>query len=164
MDKELNEKIHAFIKSTYRSLEQPDFGFVKKASSSRPYEPLMKRLRDYAAVEQMTEADDEVCFVYLLKGRANIWKLDLSMVGPFGIFMRLSPKCRPEDCVHQQKDDINAYERKIVEMLRSGGIRLLTPEDLSAAVDLTLFNTPRAEVTLYQALFCDKPDTPWMTN
>lgn len=164
MDNEAHEKIMAFVKSTYRSLQQPDFGFVKKAAASRPYEPLVKRLRDYAAVEQMTEADDEVCFVYLLKGRANLWKLDLSMVGPFGIFVRLTPNCSPDDFVHPHKNDINAYERKIVDMLRTGGIKLLTTDELTEPVSMTLFNTPRDKVSLYHALFCDRPNYPWVSN
>src|SRR5689334_14189921 len=75
-----------FIAAAYKSLEHPDFSFVKQGFSSRPYDPLIKRLRDYAVVEEVVEADDDVCFSYFLKGQSSLWKLDLSLVGPFGLF------------------------------------------------------------------------------
>src|SRR4051812_19261494 len=85
------------LTTAYKSLEQPDFAFVKKGFSSRPYDPLIKRLRDYAVVEEAIEADDDVCFSYFVKGQSALWKLDLSLVGPFGIFVRLRSRVGRED-------------------------------------------------------------------
>ncbi len=154
-------KFREIINSTYKSLEHPDFSFVKKGFSSRPYDPLIKRLRDYAAVEECTEAEDDVCFSYFLKGRDSLWKLDLSLVGPFGIFVRLKNRVASTDFLHFSKGDLNGYERKILDMLNGSGIRLLTVDELSMDMPLMLFNTAKGNVRLYQALFSDREALPW---
>src|SRR4051812_8045483 len=95
-----NINYHDYVLAAYKSVDKPDYSFVRKVLSARPYDPLIRRLRDYAAVEELTETDDDVCFSYLLKGRSSLWKLDLSLVGPFGIFVRLKSRVLPEDFVH----------------------------------------------------------------
>ena len=154
-------KFREILNSTYKSLEHPDFSFVKKGFSSRPYDPLIKRLRDYAVVEECTESDDDVCFSYFLKGRDALWKLDLSLVGPFGIFVRAKSRVSSQDFLHFGRGDLNGYERKILDMLSSSGIRLLTVDELSLEVPLALFNAARGNVRLYQALFSDREALPW---
>lgn len=154
-------KIQEIVAGTYKSLEHPDFSFVKKGFSSRPYDPLIKRLRDYAAVEECTEAEDDVCFSYFLKGRDSLWKLDLSLVGPFGLFVRLKAKICGEDFLSAGKGDLNGYERKIVDLLKNSGIRLLTVNELSQELPMTLFNAGKGKVCLYQALFSDREALPW---
>ncbi len=149
-----------FIKEAYGSLEHPDFGFVKKTIKARPYERLSKRMRDYAAIETITEGEDDVCIGYLLKGRAALWKLDLSLVGPFGIFVRLSNKISREDFVAPQKPDIVEFERRISGLVSNSGIKLLESTDLETKVPIRLINTVN-DVTVYQALFCDNPKLPW---
>ena len=130
-----------FVTKAYGSLEQPDFSFVKTVVQKRPYEPVIRRVRDYAAVEELTDTDDDVCFSYLLKGRANLWKLDLSMIGPFGIFVRAGSQMAPNDFVVPNKSDLSGYEVKIIDLLSAGGIRLLSSRELEEPVPLTLFNT-----------------------
>ena len=148
------------IAAAYKSLDQPDFSFVKKGFSSRPYDPLIKRLRDYAAVEEAIEADDDVCFSYFLKGQSSLWKLDLSLVGPFGIFVRLKSRVAPNDFLHYAKPDTTSFEIKVLDLLKGGGIRLMTVDELSLQMPMTLFNTGRDDVRLYQALFCDRNQLP----
>ena len=161
MEKSELLKIQEIVTGTYKSLEHPDFSFVKKGFSSRPYDPLIKRLRDYAAVEECTEAEDDVCFSYFLKGRDSLWKLDLSLVGPFGLFVRLKARIGTEDFLCAGKGDLNGYERKILDLLKNSGIKLLTVKDLSQEVPMTLFNTGKGKVCLYQALFSDREALPW---
>lgn len=157
MAPETLNKYLGLLESAYKSLETPDFAFVARAFEARLYEPLMKRLRDYAAVEDLSAAEDDVCFSYFLKGRSQLWKLDLSVVGPFGILVRLKGALAGrDDFLHREKDDLIAFERKVVDVLNAGGIRLMTVEELGQRVPLNLFNTRRDEVTLYQALFSDR--------
>lgn len=145
------------IENAYKSLDHPDFAFVARAFEARRYESLMKRLRDYAAVEDLSASEDDVCFSYFLKGRTQLWKLDLSTVGPFGLLVRLKAALvEPEDFLHPNKHDLIAFERKVVDVLHGGGIRLMTVAELSLKVPLALFNTKQDEVTLYQALFSDR--------
>ena len=150
-------KYLGLLESAYKSLENPDFAFVARAFEGRIYDPLMKRLRDYAAVEDLNASEDDVCFSYFLKGRNQLWKLDLSAVGPLGILVRLKGAlAEPDDFLHASKHDLIAFERKVVDVLSGGGIRLMTVADLSYRVPLVLFNTQREDVTLYQALFSDR--------
>lgn len=154
-------KYRDLIATAYKSLEQPDFSFVKKVFSARPYDPLIKRLRDYAAVEECTEGEDDVCFSYFLKGRAQLWKLDLSIVGPFGIFVRLKSRVSADDFLHYNKPDIVGFEGKILDLLKGAGIKLMTVDELSAQMPMTLYNTDKSKVCLYQALFSDRERLPW---
>jgi hypothetical protein len=154
-------KIREAIGTAYRSLEHPDFTFVKKMLGSRPYEPLVRRLRDYAAVEECAEGEEDVCFSYFLKGRAALWKLDLSTVGPFGIFVRLKARVEPTDFLHYGTKDAIGFETRILDILKGGGIKLMTAEDLATSMPMTLYNTSREKVRLYQALFSDRDKLPW---
>lgn len=150
-----------FVESAYGSLENPDFAFVKRGFSSRPYDPVIKRLRDYAVVEELTEADDDVCFSYLLKGRAALWKLDLSLVGRFGLFARLKARPGREDMLAAGRTDLVDFEVKMIDILKTGGVRVLGSEELATPMPLSLFNTPRDAVRVYQAFFSDRPKLPW---
>lgn len=150
-----------YVETAYKSFEHPDFGFVKKAFSNRPYDPVIKRLRDYAAVEELTEAEDDVSFGYFLKGRAALWKLELSIVGPFGLFVRLKSRVSREDFLHTGKSDLVDFETKIIDILKGAGIRLLDATDLAIPMPITLFNAGKDGAHVYQALFSDRPKLPW---
>lgn len=151
--------VHELIARAYKNLEHPDFSFVKKVFSARPYDPLVKRLRDYAVVEECTEAEDDVCFSYFLKGQASLWKLDLSLVGPFGIFVRLRNRVATDDFLYFGKDGITSFETKILDILKPAGIRLMSAEELACQMPMQLYNTKN--VRLYQALFSDREALPW---
>jgi hypothetical protein len=149
------------LASAYKNLDQPDFGFVRKVFSARPYDPLIKRMRDYAVVEECTEAEDDVCFSYLLKGRNALWKLDLSVVGPYGIFVRLRNRVESEDFIVYSRDDLTGFEVKMADLLKRAGVKLLSMDELNVAMPMTLYNTGRDKVRLYQALFSDRDRLPW---
>ena len=161
MDQDRIEFFKDVIVTKYKSFDNPDFAFVKRGFASRPYEPVVKRLRDYAAVEELTEADDDVCFSYFLKGRAALWKLDLSLVGPFGIFVRLKNKVDRDDFLFPARSDLVDFEVKMIDILKASGIRFLTADDLTLKLPMTLFNTAKDATCVYQALFSDRPNLPW---
>lgn len=154
-------KYREAIAAAYKSFEQPDYSFVKHAFSARPYDPLIRRLRDYAAIEECTEGEEDVCFSYLLKGRAQLWKLDLSVIGPFGIFVRLKARVGRDDFLHYSRGDLAGFETRILDLLKGGGIRLMTADELDTALPMTLYNTAPNQVRLYQALFSDRERLPW---
>ena len=87
------------LSTAYGNLDQPDFGFVRKVFSARPYDPLIKRMRDYAVVEECTEAEEEVCFCLRVLGRAAGGLFVVGVVGPVGRFGRLSSRREPVSCV-----------------------------------------------------------------
>lgn len=150
-----------YIQSAYKNPVQPDFSFIRRSFHSRPYDPLIRKLRDFAAVEDLGECEDDVCFSFLLKGQNALWRLELSMVGPFAVFVRLSNRVREQDFISPTAGDLSGFEIKIVEKLKSFGIRLLTPKELIQPIQLSLYNTPPGETRLYQALFSDRATLPW---
>src|SRR5690606_20277770 len=107
------------------------------------------------------EGEEDVCFSYFLKGRAQLWKLDLSIVGPFGIFMRLKSRIDKSDFLHFGSDDVVGFERKILDILKGAGVKLMTVDELSMKLPMTLYNTGKGDVKLYQALFSDRQHLPW---
>jgi hypothetical protein len=151
-----------YILSAYKNQDQPDFSFLRRAFLSRPYDPLIRKLRDFAAVEDLGECEDDVCFSFLLKGQNALWRLELSMVGPFAVFVRLSNRVHDYDFISPTAGDLSGFEVKIVEKLKSYGIRLLTPRELTQPIQLSLYNTPPGQTRLYQALFSDRPNLPWI--
>lgn len=161
MSQSLVPRYKGIVAAAYKSLEHPDFSFVKRMQSARPYEPVIRKLRDYAAIEQISEADDDVCFSYLLKGRNTLWKLDLSLVGPFAIFVRLKSKVTEQDFLYPGKGDLVGFETKIVDIVKTSGVKLMTPSELAIPMPMTLFNTEKNNVRLYQALFSDREQLPW---
>lgn len=150
-----------YLTSAYKSFDQPDFSFVKRVFNARPYEPLIRKMRDYAAIEECTHNEDDVCFSYFLKGRASLWKLDLSLVGPFAIFVRLRSRIGCEDFLYPEKGDLTDFEVKIVSMLKSQKIRLLTSDELSIEVPIGLYSSSKHKPRLYHALFSDTERLPW---
>ncbi|MCX6107135.1 MAG: hypothetical protein NTY08_15015 [Proteobacteria bacterium] len=155
------QKYRQIICNTYRSLEHPDFSFVKRAFGARPYDPLIKRLRDFGVVEELVQAEDDVCFSYLLKGQSSLWGLDLSIVGLFAIFVRVKGRVSADDFLYPGRIDLTGFETKVLDLLAGAGVKLMTTEELSVEMPMTLYNTNRNNVKLYQALFSDRELPPW---
>lgn len=149
------------LSSAYKNLQQPDYAFVRKAFSARPYDPLIKRMRDFAVVEECTEAEDDVCFSFFLKGRAALWKLDLSVVGPYGIFVRLNSRITSDHFLVYHRTDITDFEKRIMGFLEKGGVKLLSMHELSEEMPMTLYSSGQRKPCLYQALFSDRERLPW---
>ena len=151
-----------FIKKAYGSLNQPDYSFVETKLKNNPYRGLLRNLSECFAVDDVTSKMDDVCFRYVLRGPDCIWGLDLSMVGPFGLFMRLSPTPSKEDVVDYKSSNIVARERKVLDLLREKKIRLVTATDLEVEVDLKLVDRGSSDsANLYQSLFSDGISIPW---
>lgn len=146
------------IKRTYKSLEEPDFSFVKKAISSRPYETLAQRMLSLFDVEEITEPNDDVSFRYLIAKSNRRWVIELSMIGRYAVVLRLSDAgaveiVTPETSVEEERD--------IFSILASGEVVVVKKKDLERPFPLKLSNTEPENVCVYQALFSDTDVLPW---
>jgi hypothetical protein len=155
------EALTETIRTSYRSLSHPDFSFVKEAQRNRPYESIIRSLRNLCVIEDSAPEEEDVCFSYMIQRHDLLWKLDLSMVAPVGLFVRLKANVSASDFIVKGRGDLTDFERKIVDTVVGRGVKLLPADILKEPVPLTLFNTPRDKVSLYQALFTDKP-IPWI--
>lgn len=52
------------IERKYMSFEEPNFSFVRKTISSQPYAPLLSKLKELFEVEEITDPNDDVAFIY----------------------------------------------------------------------------------------------------
>jgi len=146
------------IKRTYTSLEQPDFSFVSKAISSRPYESLIQQMRSLFEVEELTDSNDDVSFRYLLSRSKNQWVVELSMLGRYATVLRIS-EVGPIRVVTQ---NISVQEeQKIFSLLMENQFKVLEQQELEQPFPIRLSNTEPENVCIYQALFSDTDVLPW---
>lgn len=154
------DEVIAFIRSKYGSLESPNFSFVGEALSGRPYEDLIKRIGRLCAVEEDTDPNDDVSFGYILTAGEQQWLLRISMLGPYGVFFRLTNGDEME-IIEGERQAASTFEKEVLSLLSDTGVRLLSLEELSLRVPLKLFNADPEDVRLYQALFADIETLPW---
>lgn len=152
------QEIRDSIQRKYGALEDPSFSLVSKALSGRPYDPLVGKLRALFEVEETTDANDDVSFCYQLTKQDKRWGLELSMVGPYAVILRLLAPWRakvvtPENAV--------AEEQKICVLLAEAGFKILERNILEIPIQLNLQNTNKGNVCLYQAPFTDIDILPW---
>ena len=54
------------IRSHYKSLQSPDFSFVRDTIPKRPYEKVLRQISKHFQVEEDTDPNDDVSFGYVL--------------------------------------------------------------------------------------------------
>ncbi|MCR6485135.1 hypothetical protein M8542_20095 [Amycolatopsis sp. OK19-0408] len=129
----------------YGDLRKPGYAFFEEALRTRPWEPLVERLRQVMRVEDWTDREDDVSFSYVLdrSRHSEAWLLWLSAVGPFALLVHApAPAAEP--------------------MARSGvitGVRLLSAEEVETTVDFAPAGG-RFPASLFVLLFGDS-DVPW---
>lgn len=154
------DEIIAFIRDKYGSLESPNFSFVEDAISRQPYQALIRRLSRVFSVEEDTDPNDDVSFMYVLTSGRRQWLLRMSMLGPYAVLFRLNDEDEPE-LVWDDWQATSDSEKEALGILSDMGIRVMSLEELSLRVPLTLFNADPGNVRVYQALFTDTDVLPW---
>ena len=146
------------IEQKYKSLEQPDYSFVSKAVSSKPYEKLVQQFKELFEIEEITDTNDDVSFRYLVSKSENQWIVELSMVGLYAVVLRV-PNAGLSETV--TLDSSIKDEQDICSLLVSHHFELLAKSELEKPLALNLCNTDPSDVRLYQALFSDTERLPW---
>lgn len=146
------------IERTYTSLEQPDFSFVSKAISSRPYDSVIQQMRSLFEVEEVTDPNDDVSFRYLLSKSNYQWVIELSMLGLYAAVFRISNASSIK--VVTENTSIQE-EQEIFNLLIENKFNVLGKKELEQPLPLKLFNTEPENVCIYQALFSDTDVLPW---
>ncbi len=146
------------IVQKYKSLEYPDYSFVNKAISSRPYDSLIQQIKSLFEVEEITDSNDDVSFRYLLSKSKNQWVIELSMLGLYAAVLRLSD-VMPIKVVTQNASDHD--EQKIFSLLLESQFEILEQQELEHPFSIKLSNTEPENACIYQALFTDTDVLPW---
>jgi hypothetical protein len=151
------------VRQAYGSLEEPNYSFVQSALATNPYRELIQRLAQHFTIEETTDVNDDVSFRYVLRHPPATWSLDLSMVGPFGLLMRLS-ETNEHAVVTGETELVGRRERSLAASLATAGIQLLPRSALEERIDLRRPLEDGEETLLYHALISDEPLLPWHSD
>ncbi len=148
------------IEERYGSLSQPSYAFVQEAIAAQPYAQLIDEVSRLADLEETTDANDDVSFRYVLVQRGDAWALDLSMVGPFGLLMRL-PRQGPQEVITGRASTESTPEADLVALIERAGVYLLSREMLEREIPLRRPGDEGDVARLYHAVISDEPLLPW---
>lgn len=144
------------IKARYGSLEAPNYSFVERVVRDHPYAGLVEALSSVAEVEETTDINDDVSFRYVVRRAGQRWALNVSMVGPYGVLLRLSPAG-----VVVTDQAAEAGDEAILQPLKLAGVSLLSRAVLEARIPFRPLGQETDDATIYQALISDEPLLPW---
>ncbi|MGY2134865.1 hypothetical protein ACW9KT_21725 [Hymenobacter sp. HD11105] len=94
----LLQSINSAILASYGSYTQPNYSFVSKVFQRQPYQPILQELSVRFTVEDTTDINYDVSFVYTLR-HEEVYGLHLSMVGRFFILFRLTTDLKQRQVV-----------------------------------------------------------------
>lgn len=151
------------IKSRYGSLSEPSYAFVEEAVAARPYAALIDALSRFVRVEETTDSNDDVSFRYVLEQGRDEWALNLSMVGPYGLLMRVAGG-EGAEVIAGQPAAGSTREAELLALIERSGIQLLSRETLERDVPLRRPGDEAEPTSLYQALISDEPLLPWQIS
>lgn len=147
----------------YGDLQNPYYGFFAEALNTRPWEPLVDRLRQFVRVEDWTDHVDDVSFSYVLDPRhgPGFWSLWLSAVGPFALltYSLSEQEILRSDVVTGVEPDRRTEETRIVTAIQDAGVRLLSAAEIETTVDFRP-GDGRFPVSLFVMVF-GETDVPW---
>jgi len=151
-------QLSGIIKNQYRSFEKPDYSFVSKVASSKPYQGLVQQLQELFVTEEITDLNDDVSFRYLLSKSEKQWVVELSMIGSYATILRVNDLSLPEVV---SLSSLVKEEKSIYCLLVNHQLELLKQSELEKPFPLQLWNTECDEVCLYHVLFSDTGTLPW---
>jgi len=160
MNAEEVQEVMDVIRSHYRSLQSPDFSFVRDTLAQRPYEKVLRQLSTHFHVEEDTDPNDDVSFGYVLTKDSERWVLRISMLGPYAVLLRLHQTAGVE-VMAPGAQVFSRAEKALITTLADHSIRLLDREVLRIPVSMRLFNAAPENTRVYQALFTDTDILPW---
>lgn len=153
------------IERTYGSLEDPKYFGISDRMRSRPYEPLIEDICREFEVEDTTDTNTDVGFIYALARQAHSWALALSAVGPYAILARgLAGSAAWGEILTPASPDLTPDETRLIRGVSDAGLRLLTREELEHPIPLHILGTDPATVRVYQAAFSNADILPWDTD
>ncbi|WP_372346882.1 hypothetical protein [Streptomyces sp. KL116D] len=138
------------------SLVTPRRAFALTATRRQPYRDLVEDLAGIADLTDDTDINCDVCFSYVVGSRPPYF-IRLSMVGAYAAFARVNPSGGAE-FIFPGEAPLSEYERDVLRLFEVRRIRVLSRDQLNAAIDLKL---PEIEhVKVYNALFSPEEEMP----
>ncbi len=147
--------IKAALRSSYGSLEVPNFRAVAAKLAGDPYKPLIDELRySGIAITETTDPNDDVSTQLSLRMDDDQIALELSVVGAFAVLRRLEADGSYRWVVGPD-DAPTPLARQVALAVNRARLQLL---DRRTAMRQITMNGTKA--TLYKALFTDSDRVP----
>lgn len=118
------------IKATYKSLEVPDFAFVRRALDECPYQGVVDAIGSEFGLLEITEEEKDHGFLYAIDKGPRRWAMYLSMVGPYAVFARVARDETWREILTGGTPDLSPDERRMIGRLTSAGLRPLDRAEL----------------------------------
>ncbi len=147
--------IKAALRSSYGSLDVPNFRGVAAKLAADPYRPLIDELRcSGVAITETTDPNDDVSIQLSLRKDGDQIALELSVVGAFAVLRHLEADGSYRWVVGPD-DAPTPLARQVAQAIKKARLRLL---DRRTALRQITMNGTKA--TLYKALFTDSDRVP----
>lgn len=153
------------VMRAYKNLDDPNYDFKREARP--PFEIVEKLRADGFQVHECPDNDADVCFAYCVLKDGKDWSLMVSMVGPYAVLFRNRGPNRSQH-VAPIRSRMLPQERAIAAILNSSvdasnrNYKLIDFPTLSRRFGLKCMNTRRDKVMIYQVLFRDLNELPWL--
>ncbi len=128
------EKIIIDLIAKYRSLRNPDYSFVSRVYQAEIYKKVIESLSGFFEIQDMTDINDDVSFVYVISSTETEWILMLSMVGRYAALFRKDPVM---EYVYFDETTKKQEEELIFSVLKQEEFLFLEEEILAAKVPLS---------------------------
>jgi hypothetical protein len=154
--KKLLDNIINDIKTKYQSLEKPNFTFVSKIVDRNPYREFIEGLKAYCEIEDITDINYDVSFVYIVNCSNQQYMLQLSMVGRYAALYRLSSK-REMLIIDPKEVVVEPIVKTIINALEKEDIALLDEQMLDSELNIKInINDEKMTSSLDECLFTNK--------
>ncbi len=138
----------------YKSFEQPSLFFVNEVYDRDGGKDAFFQLLKYFEVEDLTDTNDDVSFVYLLKKGTEEWQLRHSMVGNYFLLYKFIIGVERNILLVEYPQTEN--EIFIRDLVIGLGGKFLSKDILDKKINLNLYDEPNP--TIFRCLFSDNYD------
>jgi hypothetical protein len=151
MNNRLLNAVFEDIGNQYGSSESPDFTFVQRRYSQRPYASLIDELTRHYKVTETTDLNDDVCVAVQLIGDDRPLLLLISLVGRYAVIAEITTEGRhqilgsPEGQSH----------RAVLDILNRHQVAIIPEEILW--MTFPFHSSGQSEHSIYEVLFSTIP-------
>ncbi|ASO18334.1 hypothetical protein FHR81_002737 [Actinoalloteichus hoggarensis] len=158
----LDEIISLITASYGGDLSNPHFYFVDPALERRPYHEIVNRIESIGDVRisEYSDANTYASFAYVIENCGRSWALELSMLGPIGVFARIGEHGW-DRLLRPGEGDLLPFECEVFGLLVEQKITFPVRAILEHPLDMILDYTDPGNVRVYHALFSDEDFLPW---
>jgi hypothetical protein len=155
-ENELLDKIMEDIQIKYKDFTKPDFRFVSKIIDKNPYVNFINEIKHYCKIEEITDTNYDVSFVYVLDCLDKQYMLQLSMVGRYAAFYSLTVE-REMLIIDKNIVESDSLEKAIIDILERNNIILLNEQLLDYEINIKVnINDEKNTASLNECLFTNK--------